>query len=186
MLYVGNSKFRWSTMSRVLRSLEPIRERIGRIGIVGHGWQAPPPWARSMSMEAAYFTDVEYLRRLGVEFLPPVPFAQVVCSMSKALLSPVLTRPTFDRMRFVTPRYFETPAAGTIPLFVVDPGHVRDIYGEAALELVLPKVNAAGKIEDIFDRPDHYRSIAEQLRSHLSAFHSHEARLRQLVDIIEG
>jgi hypothetical protein len=186
VLYVGNSKFRWSAMSRVLRALAPIRDRIGRIGVVGHGWEAPPPWARSMNMEAAYFTDVDRLRRLGVEFLPPVPFSQVVCSMSRALLSPVLTRPTFEQMRFVTPRYFETPAAGTIPLFLVDPEHVRDIYGEPALELVLPEANPGDKIEDIFDHPGRYASIAEQTRRHLAAFHSHEVRLRRLVEIIES
>jgi hypothetical protein len=139
-----------------------------------------------MNMEAAYFTDADYLRRLGVEFLPPVPFSEVVCSMSRALLSPVLTRPTFEKMRFVTPRYFETPAAGTIPLFAIDPEHVRDIYGEPALELVLPETDPADKIEDMFEHPDRYVSIAEQTRRHLSAFHSHEVRFRQLVDIIES
>src|SRR5262249_33839319 len=90
LLYVGNSKFRWAAMSRVLQSIAPIRERVGRIGIVGHGWETLPAWAGPMNLEAAYVTDVDYMRRLGVEFLPPVPFAHVVCAMSKALLSPVL------------------------------------------------------------------------------------------------
>src|SRR5262249_4533723 len=148
LLYVGNSKFRWGAMSRVLQSIAPIRERVGRIGIVGHGWETLPAWAGPMNLEAAYVTDVDYMRPLGVEFLPPVPFAHVVCAMSKALLSPVLTRPTFNRMRLVTPRYFETPAAGTIPLFVLDPEHVRDIYGEPAVELVLPDDHPEQKIED--------------------------------------
>ena len=32
MLYVGHSKFRWAPMERVLRAIEPIRDRVGRIG----------------------------------------------------------------------------------------------------------------------------------------------------------
>ncbi len=185
LLYVGNSKFRWGAMARVLQAVEPLRPRLGRVGIVGHGWEAPPPWAQSMDMEAAYFTDVAYLRRLGVELLPPVPFTEVVGMMGRALVSPVLTRPTFDRLKFVTPRYFETPAAGTIPLFLVDPDHVRDIYGEPALDLVLPADNPAGKIADVLDEPDRYAAILEQTRRHLTSHHTHAARLRQLIDIIE-
>lgn len=105
--------------------------------------------------------------------------------MGRALVSPVLTRPTFDRLKFVTPRYFETPAAGTIPLFLVDPDHVRDIYGEPALDLVLPADNPAGKIADVLDEPDRYAAILEQTRRHLTSHHTHAARLRQLIDIIE-
>src|SRR5262249_24499203 len=37
MIYVGHSKFRWCPMSRVLRGIEPVRSRLGRIGLVGYG-----------------------------------------------------------------------------------------------------------------------------------------------------
>src|SRR5947199_8815515 len=44
MVYVGHSKFRWRAMARMLTATEPIRHRLGRIGLVGHGWDAQPPW----------------------------------------------------------------------------------------------------------------------------------------------
>src|SRR3989442_1674712 len=66
MIYLGNSKFRWRPMQRVLQALEPIREQVGRIALVGHGWDSLPPWAAYMRMEDAYYTDVTYLRKLEI------------------------------------------------------------------------------------------------------------------------
>src|SRR5260370_6691944 len=99
------------------------------------------------------------MRKLRVEALPPIPFQQVIQWMSKAYVNPVLSRPTFVRMRLVTPRFFETPAANTFPLFNLDDAYVNEIYGEGALELVLPETNAHEKISDMLDRPEHYGGI---------------------------
>jgi hypothetical protein len=186
MLYVGHSKFRWGPMARVLRAIEPVRDRVGRLGVVGHGWDTPPAWAGPMKMEDAYYTDVAYLRRLGVEFLPPVPFGEVVAWMSKATFNPVISRPTFNRLRLVTPRFFETPAAGTIPLFGLDDAYVAEIYGERALELVLPAERPEDKILDLQRRPEHYAGIVRGIRRHLAQRHSQAARLQELVEIIES
>lgn len=186
MLYVGHSKFRWGPMARVLRAVEPVRDRVGRLGVVGHGWGELPPWAAPMKMEDAYYTDVQYMRKLGLEVLPPVPFGQVVTWMSKATFNPVLTRPTFNKMRIVTPRYFETPAASTIPLFGLDEAYVHEIYGERALELVLPAERGEEKIADILRRPDHYAEIVRGIRRHLREKHSQAARLKELIEIIES
>ena len=41
MIYVGHTKFRWRGMSKVLRALEPVRDRIGRVALVGEGWAEP-------------------------------------------------------------------------------------------------------------------------------------------------
>lgn len=186
VLYVGHSKFRWRAMERVLRAIEPIRERVGRIGVVGHGWELQPAWAGPMQMEDAYYTDVEYMRQLGVEFLPPVPFRDVTCWMSKARLNPVLSRPTFVQMRIVTPRFFETPASDTIPVFGLDDAYVREIYGERALELVLPCDHAEEKMLDIIERPAYYHDIVYGIRRQLAERHSQQARLKELIDIIES
>ena len=186
MLYVGHSKFRWRAMERVLRAAEPIRDQVGRIGVVGHGWDALPPWAAPMKMEDAYYTDTEYLRKLQVEALPPIPFQQVIQWMSKAKFNPILSRPTFVRMRIVTPRFFETPAADTFPLFNLDDAYANEIYGKAALELVLPEMNPHEKIADMLDRPEHYAGIVHRIRGRLAAEHSQQQRLKELIRIIEN
>lgn len=186
MLYVGHSKFRWGPMCRVLQAVEPIRARVGRLGVVGHGWGELPPWAVPMRMEDAYYTDANYLKHLGVEVLPPIPFTDVVTCMSRAHFNPVLTRPTFNHMRLVTPRFFETPASNTIPLFTLDEAYVREIYGDRALELALPCANGHEKLVDMLERPDHYAKVVTEIRAHLAAKHSQRTRLQELVEIIES
>jgi hypothetical protein len=186
MIYLGNSKFRWDAMVRVLRAIEPVRDELGRIAVVGCGWDRLPPWAVSMHMEDAYYTDPAYLEKLRVDVNDAVPFEQVIDWMSKAAFNPVLSRPTFNRMRLVTPRFFETFAANTIPVFGLDSGHVEEIYGPEALELTLPSQDPHQKILDVIHRPAHYAGLVRRIRQHLALKHSHAARLRELVEIVES
>ena len=51
MIYVGHAKFRYFPMLCVLRAIEPIRERFGRMAVVGHGWDSMPPWASWMNIQ---------------------------------------------------------------------------------------------------------------------------------------
>jgi hypothetical protein len=186
MMYVGHSKFRWHPMMRLLKGIERIREQLGRIGLVGYGWDSPPHWATSMKLKQAYFSDADRLQRLRVETLPPVRFQYVIDWMSKARFNPVLLRPLFRQLRLVTPRLFETVAANTIPLFVLEPTHAREIYGEQALELVLPEEHPQEKILDIINHPERYRDVAMGIRQHLVENHSHSARFRKLTEIIHS
>ena len=173
-------------MERVLRAIEPARVKLGRIGVVGHGWGSTPPWATRMQIEDVYYTDRGYLRQLNVDVLPAVSFDKVIAWMSKATFNPVLVRPTFAQMRLVTPRFFETSAASTIPLFLLDEAHVRLLYGPEALELRLPDEGAEEKIVDVVRRPQYYGDIVRRIRRHLSEQHSHRARLQRLIEIIES
>jgi len=188
MAYVGHAKFRYFPMLRVLRAIEPIRERFGRIAVVGHGWDSMPPWASWMKIEDYFYTDQAYLQKMGVEYVPPVPFAQVIEWMSKGVVSPVIYRPLFSHLRFVTCRTFETLAANTIPLFGLDAEYVREIYGEPAVELTLPRDLAAAqqKVADIVDRPQYYAAIVMTIRKHMAQKHSFKARLQEMVEIAKG
>lgn len=186
LVYLGHSKFRWQGMSRVLRAVEPVRSQIGRIAIFGHGWAEPPEWAADMGITDIYRTDPELLRKLGVETLPPVPFARVIETMSRGAVNPVIYRPLFQRLSLVTCRTFETPAAGTIPLFVLDPDYVRAIYGDGGVELTLGDEQPHEKIVDMLWRPERYREIVAAVRREFAVRHSPAARLRELIDIIES
>jgi glycosyltransferase involved in cell wall biosynthesis len=188
MAYVGHAKFRYFPMLRVLRAIEPIRDRFGRIALVGHGWDSMPPWASWMNIEDYFYTDHAYLKKMGVEYVQPVPFEQVIDWMSKGILSPVIYRPLFTHLRFVTCRTFETPAANTIPLFGLDADYVREIYGDEAIELVLPQDIAAAqqKVAEIVERPEHYARIVSGLRHHLAERHSFRVRLQEMVEIVKG
>jgi hypothetical protein len=186
MIYVGHSKFRWKPMLRVLGGIGPVRANLGRIGLVGYGWDTPPWWSVSTLLEEAYFSDVSELERLNISLLPPVTFERVIDWMSRARFNPVLLRSLFGYLGIVTPRIFETVAANTIPLFVLDPMHVSAIYGERGLELILPEENPQEKILDIVHHPERYRDAVMGMRRHLAEKHSHAARLRRLIEIIES
>src|SRR5713226_831070 len=162
MIYIGHSKFRWRPMLNVLRAIEPIRARVGRVGLVGYGWSSLPPWASPMKLEAAYYSDPAYLGELKAEVLDPVPFEHVIQWMSKAVFNPVISRPTFSAMRLVTPRFFETPAASTIPVFGQDEAHVEEIYGVRAAELVL-RDDGSERLLAMVQRPQHYASIVDDI-----------------------
>lgn len=186
MVYVGHSKFRWGPMCRVLRALEGARERPGRIGLVGHGWDSVPDWAGPMGIEHQFYTDQSYLKKFEVDFVGEVAFDQVIPWMSKGVFSPVLYRPLFSHLRLVTCRTFETPAAGTIPVFDLDEQYVSEIYGERAAELVLPASRPEEKIWDILCRPGYYAGVVMDIRQGLAERHSYEARFRELIKIVDG
>jgi hypothetical protein len=101
------------------------------------------------------------------------------------VFNPVVYRPLFERLGMVTCRTFETPAASTIPLFLLDPGYVRTIYGEGSGELVLGGGAPQEKISDVLARPEHYAMIVRAIRQEFASNHTPEARLRELMGIIE-
>src|SRR5439155_21932405 len=124
-------------------------------------------WLESPPREDAYFVDPEYLRALDVEVNPPVPIGDVIATMGQGVFNPVLVRPTFNHLRLVNPRLFETVAANTIPLFGLDEAYVKEIYGEAGPELILGE-DPSRPILDVRERPQYYAAVVSELRGHLA------------------
>lgn len=184
MVYVGNNWFRWRALRGILEAIEPVRKKVGRIGLIGHGWDGLAPWAGPMLIEDAYYRDHAYLQKLDVEVLPPVRFDAVVPCMGWGTFSPVIYRPLFDHLQLVTCRTFETPAANTIPLFAQEESFVTEVYGQDASALVLPAREPHETILDVLERPDQYKSIVGRIRSHLATEHSYARRLRELIEIV--
>jgi SAM-dependent methyltransferase len=186
MVYVGNNWFRWRSIERVLKTIEKVRARVGRLALVGNGWDKPAPWANSTLPEDAYRTDPAFLSRLGVETVPPVRFDQVIGWMGRGLFSPVVYRPLFDHLGLVTCRTYETPAANTIPLFCQDEQYVREIYGEVGIELVLPTQRPEEKIVDLLERPRHYLQVVREVRNELTRRYAYADRLKELIELVQG
>ena len=184
MIYVGHTKFRWRGMSRALQAIEPVRERVGRVALVGEGWDNPPEWTQWLEVRDDYYVDRDYLQRLHIETMPPIPYPQVPATMSKAVFNPVMYRPLFECLEMVTCRTFETPAAATIPLFLLEPGYVREVYGNRAAELLLGDEKPHEKILDVLNRPEHYAEIVREIRQDFGRRHSPEERMHELIGII--
>ena len=65
----------------------------------------------------------------------------------------------------VTCRTFETPAAGTIPLFLLEPELCQgDLSASAPWSCVLDDEDAHEKILDVLARPEHYAEIVMGIR----------------------
>ncbi len=186
MYYVGNNWFRWRPLCRVLQALEPIRGQVGRIGLVGHGWNSDASWGGPAASEEAYFVDSSYLRKLEVEVMAPIRFDQVVPSMGRGVLTPVIYRPLFDYLHLVTCRTFETPAANTIPIFGQDSAYVREIFGESALALVLPQERPEEKILALLGRPQDCVEIIWDIRRRMADHYSYSVQFRKLMDFVES
>ena len=82
------------------------------------------------------------------------------------------------------PETFETPAAGTIPLFILDREYVREIYGDEAARLVLGEDRPHEQIVDVLTRPEHYADIVRGIRKDFALRHAPEARMRELIEIV--
>jgi len=117
--------------------------------------------------------------------LGAVSYKEVIATMSWGIFNPVIYRPLFERLGFVTCRTFETPASGTIPLFLLDADYVRGVFGAEAEALVLGE-RPEDKILDVVSRPQHYADIVMGIREGFRQRHSPAARLRDLIEIIES
>jgi glycosyltransferase involved in cell wall biosynthesis len=123
---------------------------------------------------------------LQVEALPPIPFAQVISTMSRGSINPVVYRPLFEHLGFVTCRTFENIAAGTVPLFLLNADYVRSVFGpDAAENLVLAGDRPQDKVLDVLHNPRHYAEIVQGIRDDFRRRHTPEARLRQLIEIVQ-
>jgi glycosyltransferase involved in cell wall biosynthesis len=160
---------------------------VGRIALFGFGWDKQPDWAETLKMEDAYQVDYDMMRELRVEAMAPIPTAEVISTMSRGAINPVVYRPLFEHLEFVTCRTFENVAAGTIPLFLLNAGYVRSVFGDAAAEnLVLTGERPQDKVADVLQRPDHYARIAEGIRQEFRRRHTPKARLEQLIEMVEA
>jgi hypothetical protein len=184
LVYVGDNWFRWQALLRILEAAEPVSASSRGTMVAGEGWDQMPSWLDEPLRSAACFADPERLRRLGVELRPPVSAGNVVATMSLGTVNPVLVRPTFGELRLVTPRFFETVAAATIPVFDLGPEFVAEIYGPEAVELTLGE-DRAERLADVLRRPSYYGEIVTEVRRHLRERHSFTARVEELVGACE-
>ena len=63
---------------------------------------------------------------------------------------------------------------------------MREIYGPAASELVLPAERPHEKILDLIERPKHYLGVVREIRHVLAERFSYKARLKELFELLEG
>lgn len=184
LAYVGNNWQRWTQMKELLEAIEPLKDRVGPIAFRGWAWDERPSWAAEHGF-GGLDLDPALLQRLGVGVGSPISFDEVVEFQGKARFCPVIHRPLFNELGFVTNRTFETFSSDTLPILLFPETIVESVLGKDALPLAAGN-DVRGKVEDILRRPKFYWDAVLKTRAHLAAHHSYERRFKELQAILEG
>jgi hypothetical protein len=182
LIYVGNNFQKWSQLRRLLEALEPLRGKAGSFCLTGQDWNKRPKWAESKDLRGVD-VDPDMLARFEVEVRPAIPFDEVIPLMGQGRFCPVIHRPLFNQLGLVTTRTFETFCADTIPILLLPPQMVEDLYGSAALPLRADE-NVSDLVTDMLRRPDTYWDAVLKTRAHLAERHSYDQRFRELLAIL--
>lgn len=170
-------------MKHFLEAIEPIKESVSPIALRGWAWDERPQWATEHGF-GGLDLDPALLQRLGVDVGSPIAFDEVVQFQGKARFCPVIQRPLFNELGFVTNRTFETFSSDTLPILLIPETFVESILGKDALPFAAGD-NPREKIEDMLRCPELYWEAVLKTRAHLAAHHSYEQRFKELQAILE-
>jgi hypothetical protein len=185
VLHLGHNWWRWRQIAGILLpAIARVRPHLRGICFVGSWWNEVPTWAPAMGLDEAFACDPDWMQSLDIQVAPPVPFVDVISTMSAGEINLMTQRPLFERLRLVTSKYFELLCADTIPLVMLPPDHVEEVYGPAGRELALCD-DLEDKLLDVLRKPNHYRDVVTEVRRHLRVHHSYERRIEELVDALE-
>lgn len=124
--YIGANWWRWQALTAIVEAAAAAHPPLTRMRVCGRWWAGDPhPDHRTATTNVPGWLD-----RRSVEVTGPVPFGQLVAEMSKAAITPVLVRPLLARQGLLTPRMFETLAAGTMPALPPELSYTTALYGD--------------------------------------------------------
>ena len=178
LMYAGSNWQRWDQVRSVLQAHAPLCAKLGPACLIGWDWRTRPEWAVKNGI-MGIDTDPDLLARLKVEVRDGVRFDAIVDLLGQARFAPVLHRPLFRHLGFVTNRTFESFYADTIPVLMLPRDFVSSIYGAAALRLV-PGDDLAAHLIEVMRAPEPYWEAVIQTRAHLAEHHSYARRFEQL------
>lgn len=184
IVHVAHNWWRWQDVSTaLLPAIERIRAELDGICFVGSWWNGAPPATPEHHLPA-FQVDHAELERLRIEVRPAVHYTDVVGAMSEGRVNVMTQRPLFRHLRLLTSKYFEIFTADTIPLVLLEPEHAEAVYGPSGRALALHGASIAETIVGAIARPDRYRELVAEVRTHLREHHSYEVRVRQLTEAL--
>jgi hypothetical protein len=177
-MYVGSNWQRWHQVRAFLEDYGNAPEQAGSACLIGWDWSARPDWAAHKGIMGVD-TDPAFLAALKVEVRNGVRFDEIVGLLGQAKFAPVIHRPLFRELGFVTNRTFETFYADTIPLLMLPEAFVESIYGKAAKKLI-PSKGVAALVSDALKNPESYWDAVFETRVYLASKHSYAVRIDEL------
>lgn len=177
-IYVGSNWQRWHQVRAFLEDFGKVQKDAGPACLVGWDWSVRPDWAVQKAIMGVD-TDAVFLSEHNVEVRHGVRFDEIVSLLGQAKFAPLIHRPLFKELGFVTNRTFETFYADTIPVLMLPEDFVEKLYGSAAKKLV-PSKGVAALVADALKNPEFYWDAVLKTRAHLAAKHSYAIRIEEL------
>ena len=172
---------------RCCARIEPVRDRVGRVALVGEGWDNPPDWMEWDEIKANYYVDRDYLKQIGVEACRPFPIRRCTDTMSKGVFNPVVYRPLFERLGHGHLPDLRDAGGRNHPAVPARPRLCHGDFRRARRwSWSWRTSDAHEKILDVLARPEHYAEIVMGIRQDFGRRHTPEARLRELIAYHRG
>lgn len=176
LLYVGNNWYRWHDIKWLIKTISPLRSRLKRVGLIGQFWSDE---VMEEFKEATYSEPI-ILEQNNIEVHPSAPYGSVESAMSRGKLNPIFIRPILKKLKYVTPRMFETLLANTLPLIPDYFDYATDLYGQDIVNFTVSPKHASENIMNILENYDRNIKVIKKIRERLKMKHNYEVRLKQL------
>ena len=184
IIYTGHNWQKWEQILEILKATDKNSDKIGPPLLTGWNWDKRPDWAIEKGIKGADL-DSKLLKKLNVQTQQAIPFHKVIPHSRRGRICPIVHRPLFNKMGFVTNRTFETFCTDTIPLIMFNPTLAEYIYGPEASKLI-PDSDIITHINNIIESPQYFWQAVIDIRKHLSLHHSFEHRFSELETILKN
>jgi hypothetical protein len=171
-------------MRRLLDGLRPLSATLGPIVLAGSDWERRPDWAVQLGIQGVD-VDPDVLEGARAQPRPPVPFQDMIDFMGQGRFAPIVQRPLFNELAFVTNRTFATFCADTIPLVVLPKELAQSIYGPRAEPLHIGE-DVTDHVSRILRDPAPYWRAVLDTRKYLAEHHTFHHRFKELLEVLEG
>lgn len=175
--YIGANWWRWPQLTELVGAAREAG--LDRLRVCGRWWdgEIDPDYPQATANEPGWLTTH------GVEVVPPVPFGRVVTEMARSAIHPILARPVLSQMGLLTPRMFETLAAGTLIVLPDELGYLTALYGEKITQFQLED-DPGGLLQRMLADPKPYRQQLAEIQQEVYARFNYRRVLTDLITLL--
>lgn len=182
IVFTGHNWQKWTQISKLLIDTQSLTKKIGSPLLTGYNWDKRPIWATEKGLMGAY-VDPKLMTKLNVSTNPSIQYDKVVKKASKGKFTPIIHRPLFNRLNFVTNRTFESFCMDTIPIILFKPRLAKYLYGESS-SMLIPGSDTNKFISNVLDNPKLYWDAVIEIRDFLIKKHTFEQRYNELTKLL--
>ena len=182
IVFSGHNWQKWTQISKLLIETQVVMKKIGFPLLTGYNWDQRPSWAIDKGLMGAY-VDSKLMKKLNVSIKFPIQYDKVIKQASKGKFTPIIHRPLFNRLNFITNRTFESFCMDTIPIILYKPKLAKYLYGDSS-KMLIPGNDIHKFISNVLSNPKLYWDIVIDIRDYLIKKHTFEQRYSELAKLL--